>query len=760
MKKELFSCPINQWTGFRAAVRDDKWELSGNVLAWLPSLLLTAPIVGYLCILLRLPFGWGAWALIALASAALTIPLRRFFAIKTWGELAGISILLIGIAAGYASASVSFESGSPATAVWYKSLNLIDGGHLYRAMPWLRSFIGAGVQPAAVYEQYGALVADAQYTFGDLHFMGLPGGAWFFAWWGMIARSLLFIGPLMLMLGTAIILNRLLAQALPASHWATRLLLALALIAMPVYLYFGREMAPVLYALPCYGLALLLLMKAEWGCGPYPAVLIAALSLPILCGTDFILPFFIAVLLLTWHKPAWGLALGTAGVLTFYGLQAAEPLWFGQVVGMPVWVRGFVYFTLAFYLIGLLLRRVLSEKAAETWSRSALVSILFYAALLVAAIFLFKSNGVFSNFGALSLVFSGSILLAGLLTFPAVLKQRQWPLLFRLMAAGLFLSQLIFFRERPIYNLYGDTQPYIGLLLPLVWLAFGLWITKARGWPRYLVLGSLVVLMAVQSMGAHLIPQERTARADLISFARQCDRLGADGDTAMAYDPVQDMDLVPLLWYSALTPAPVVQGGEVQLLDAVTDDWLYVTAQPMEPYRPAETLDYTILPISQQGLPVPAPRQIRWTLAGRDDILQEIRGTGRLYPSLTWRSQGDDAMYVGHIRAYGMGVPAGDQRYLLIEDAGESADRLADKGLGAYVDGRPLPYIGQDGAVYCFALPQDLDTLSAVDIYIEPPAGSGNGQGDVWGGLDIGQIRLAGQIPDTIDRDGDTYADR
>ena len=290
----------------------------------------------------------GAWTLIALVSLALTIPIRRFFKVHTRGELFGISILIIGIVLGYASASVSFESGSPSAAVWYKSLNLIDGGHLYRAMPWLDSWIGAGIAPASVYEQFGTLVPDAQYTFGDLHFRGLPGGAWFFAWWGMLSRSLLFAGPLMLMLGTGIILNRLLRHALSESHWAVRLLLALILMAMPVYLYFGRGMYPVLYALPCYGIALLLLLRDEWGCGPYPALLVAALCLPILCGTDFILPFFIAVLLLTWHKPAWGLALGSSGVLTFYGLQAAEPLWFGQVIEMPIWVRAIAYFTLDF----------------------------------------------------------------------------------------------------------------------------------------------------------------------------------------------------------------------------------------------------------------------------------------------------------------------------------------------------------------------------------------------------------------------------
>jgi|GEM_PF-3687784 len=617
-KRKILSCPIDQWAGFKEAVKTDKWELSGNLLAWLPSLILTAPVVGYLCVLLRLPFGWGAWTLIALISIALTLPIRQFFKIHTWGELAGHSLLLIGIIAGYASASVLFEAGSSSAAVWYKSLNLIDGGHLYRSMPWLESFIGAGAAPASLYEQYGALVPDAQYTFGDLHFMGLPGGAWFFAWWGMIARPLLFAGPLMLMIGTGIILNRLLRHTMGESHWAARLLLSLGLIAMPIYLYFGREMMTALYALPLYGTALLLLTKTEWACGPYPAILIAVLALPILCGIDFILPFFIAVLLLTWHRPAWGLALGTTGVLVFYGLQAAEPLWFGQVVGMPVWVRGIVYVTLAFYLIGLLLHRVLSREDTEKWAQSRLVSIVFYAELLAGFFFLIRNNG----FSALTLAFSGVVLLAGLITFPAVLKERRWPLLYRLMLAGLFISQLIFFRERPIINIYADYQPYIGLLLPLLWLSFGLWILRAHGWPRYLVLGALVILMAAQGMGARLIPQERTAKSDLVSFSRQCEALGAEGDTAIAYDPGQDMALTPLLWYGSMTPAPILQGAEIRILDAVTGDWLYITGQELDTYRATGALDYTAWPPGQAVLPLPVPRQIRWTLATRDDILQ------------------------------------------------------------------------------------------------------------------------------------------
>lgn len=619
MKRDLLSCPINQWTGFREAVKTDTWEISGNVLGWLPCLLLTAPIVGYLCVLLRLPFGWGAWALIALLSVSLTIPVRQFFKINSWGELAGLLILLVGIIVGYASASVSFDAGSSAAAVWYKSLNLIDNGHLYRSMPWLDSFIGAGVAPASAYEQFGALAPGAQYTFGDLHFMGLPGGAWFFAWWGMIARSLLFIGPLLLLLCTGIILNRLLHRTMEQSHWAARLLLALALMAMPVYLYFGRELAPAIYALPLYGIALLLLTKTEWACGPYPALLIAALALPILCGIDFILPFFIAVLLLTWYRPAWGLSLGASGVLVFYGLQAAEPLWFGQVIGMPVWVRGIVYVTLAFYLIGLLLHRVLSREAAEKWVQSRLVTVLFYAGIAAAAFFLVRNNG----FTSLSLAFSGVVLLAGLIAFPAVLREWRWPLLFRLMLAGLFISQLIFFKERPIVDIYADYQPYIGLLLPLLWLSFGLWILRAHGWPRYLVLGALVVLMAAQGMGARLIPQERTAKADLIAYSRQCEALGSDGgDTAVAYDPGQDMALIPLMWYSGMTPAPILKGGEIQILDAVTDDWLYITGEPMDIYRATGVLDYTASPTGQGVLPEPVPQQIRWTLMSRDDILQ------------------------------------------------------------------------------------------------------------------------------------------
>ena len=759
MNREILSCPISQWAGFKEAVKTDRWELSGNVLAWLPGLILTAPIVGYLCALLRLPFGWGAWALIALVSVSLTIPIRQFFKIHTWGELAGLLILMLGIVLGYGAVPVSFEAGSPAAAVWYKSLNLIDGGHLYRSMPWLSSFIGAGVAPASTYEQFGALVPDAQYTFGDLHFMGLPGGAWFFAWWGMIARSLLFAGPLMLMLGTGTILNRLLRHTLPESHWAARLLLALALMAMPIYLYFGRGMVPALYALPLYGIALLFLMKTEWGCGPYPALLIAALTLPILCGTDFILPFFIAVLLLTWHRPAWGLALGAAGVLVFYGLQAAEPLWFGQVVEMPVWVRGIVYFTLGFYLAGLLLHRVLSREDAEKWSRSALVSMIFYAGLLVSAIFLFKKNGAFSNFSALSLVFSGVVLLAGLLTFPAVLKQKRWPLIFRLMAAGLFLSQLIFFKERPIYNLYADYQPYIALLLPLLWLSFGLWIQKSHGWPRYLVLGSLVALMAAQSMGAHLIPREGTAKADLVSFARQCEALGADGDTAVAYDSM-DQELTPLLWYGGLTPVPMVQGGEIQLLDAVTGDWLYVTDQLMDTNQAAGTLGYAALPSRQDGLPGPTQIETPWILLDRGDILQEIGRTGSLYPSLTWRIQGTDAVYTDHVRAYGIGVPVEGLGYLLVEGAGEEAAGLADKGLGVCIDGLPLDYAGREENVYYFALPEDMGILSDVDIYIDPLPGTAYEEGTVWGaGMEIAGVRLAGQVPDTIERNGAVHAD-
>ena len=617
-KRELLSCPISQWTGFTQAVKTDRWELSGNLLAWLPSLILTAPAVGYLCVLLRLPFGWGAWALVALTSLALTIPIRRFFKIHSWGELSGILILMAGIVLGYAAASVSFASGSPGTAVWYKSINLIDGGHLYRAMPWLETWIGAGVAPASVYEQFGTLAPQAQYTFGDLHFMGLPGGAWFFAWWGMIARSLVFIGPLMLMLGTGIILYSLLRHALPHRHWAARLLLALMLAAMPVYLYFGRGMVPALYALPCYGIALLLLLKSEWGCGPYPALLIAAIALPILCGIDFILPFLVAVLLLTWHRPAWGLPLAITGVLVFYGLQAAEPLWFGQVVGMPLWVRGIVYFTLGFYLIGLVLHHVFSEEAAEKWSRSRLVMLVFYAGILAGLFFLVSNHG----FGALSLAFSGIVLLAGLFAFPAVLREKRWPLLFRLMLAGLFLSQLIFFRERPIVTRYADYQPYIGLLLPLVWLSFGLWITKSHGLPRYLVLGALLALVGTQAFGAHLIPQGPTVREDLTAFSRRCDALGVDGDTTIAYDPARDQSLVPLIWYSGLTPAPIVQGGEIQILDAVTDDWLYITGEPMEAYRSAGALSYTALPPRQEGLPVPAQAETPWYLLDRDDILQ------------------------------------------------------------------------------------------------------------------------------------------
>lgn len=733
MNREILACPINQWTGFTQAVKTDKWELSGNLLAWLPSLVLTAPIVGYLCVLLRLPFGWGAWAVIALVSAALTIPIRQFFKIDTWGELIGIVILLAGIIVGYGSASIAFEPGSPATAVWYKSLNLIDGGHLYRSMSWLDSFIGAGVTPASAYEQFGALVPDAQYTFGDLHFMGspahlaLPGGSWFFAWWGMIARSLLFIGPLILMLGTGIILNRLLYRTMEGSHWAVRLLLALALMAMPVYLYFGREMVPALYALPCYGIALLLLMKAEWGCGPYPALLIAALTLPILCGIDFILPFFITVLLLTWHKPAWGLSLGVSGVLAFYGLQAAEPLWFGQVVGMPIWVRGIVYFTLVFYLIGLVLRRVLSREKAEKWSRSRPVTIVFYAGILAGVFFLVRNNG----FTALTLAFSGVVLLAGLITLPAVLKERRWPLLFRLMVAGLFISQLIFFRERPITDLYADYQPYIGLLLPLIWLSFGLWIQKAHGWPRYLVLGSLVVLTAAQAAGSGLVPGERTAKSDSITFARQWEALDAD---TVAYDPGRDQALAPLLWYGGMTPAPMMRGGEIQVLDAVTDDWLYITGEPVEAYRATGVLDYTSLPPGQGSLPDPVPRQIRWTLASRDDILQEIHETGTLYPSLTWREETGAA----YARYTGLSVPVGDNQYLVVES---SEAGLLDRGLTVCADGVPLAVENPAGQAYWFRLPRGMEKFSVIDMYIDTP--EGGTQGGEKSGISITRIALS-----------------
>ena len=716
MKRDILSCPINQWTGFTQAVKHDTWEISGNLLAWLPCLVLTAPAVGYLCELLRLPFGWGAWALIVLVSVSLTIPIRQYFTIHTRGELIGLVILLGGIVLGYGSAAIAFEPGSPATAVWYKSLNLIDGGHLYRSMPWLDSFIGAGVAPATVYEQFGALVPDAQYTFGDLYFMGspahlaLPGGAWFFAWWGMLSRSLLWIGPLMLMLGSGIILNRLLRHALSDSHWAARLLLALALMAMPVYLYFGRGMVPALYALPCYGIALLFLMKKEWGCGPYPALLIAALTLPILCGIDFILPFFIAVLILTWHRPAWGLALAAAGVLVFYGLQAAEPLWFGQVVGMPVWVRGIVYFTLAFYLMGLILRRVLSEEDAEKWSRSRPAAVVLYAGILAGVFFLVRNNG----FTPLTLAFSGVVLLGGMITLPMVLKETRWPLLFRLMAAGLFLSQLIFFKERSITALYADCQSYIGLLLPLIWLSFGLWILKSHGWPRYLVLGSLVLLTTVQAAGASLVPQERTAKGDFVSFARECEALGADGDTAVAYDPGQDMALAPLMWYSGMTPAPIVRGGEIGILDAVTDDWQYITGQAMDTYRATDVLEYTVWLPGQGVLPEPAPWQLRWTLADRDDILQEVRETGVLYPSLTWREEAGAAC----ARYTGLPVPVGDNQYLVVE-APEGG--FLDGKLTVCADGVPLDFVNQAGRAYWFRLPREMEIFSAVYIYSDTP---------------------------------------
>jgi hypothetical protein len=751
MKREIRTCPVNQWRSFVQAVQSDRWEISGIVLAWLPSLLLTAPVVGYLWELLRLPFGWVTWALIALLSIALTLPLRRFFRVDSWGELIGLTILLAAIALCYSCASVSFDQSSPSTAVWYKALNLIDGGHLYRAMPWLKSFIGAGAAPASVYEQYGALVADAQYTHGNLHFMGLPGGAWFFAWWGMITRPLLFIAPLMLMLGTGIVLNRLLRQALPQGHWAARLLLALSLVATPVYLYFGRGMYLALYALPCYGIALLLLMQKEWDRGPYGTLLIASVALPILCGTDFILPFFAAVLLLTWRRPAWGLSLGITGALAFYGLQAAEPLWFGQVIGMPVWVRGIVYFLFGFYVIGLILYRFVSEETAEKWCHSRWITALFYAALLAAAVFLFKKSGAMSGFGALSLAFSGVMLLGGLLAFPAVLKQKNWPLIARLMAAGLFLSQLIFFRERPIYSLYTDYQPYVALLLPLLWLSFGLWAVRAKGWPRYLVLGALLVSVSAQSWGAQLIPQERTAREDLIAFARQCEAAGAGEDTAIAYYPAQEQAQTPLVWYCGLTPAPMVQGTEIGIVDAVADDWLVITSRPMESYQAQAALGYTALSPRQDGLPEPHLTETSWILLDRDDILQEISDTGSLFPSLTWRAEGGGTAYTDHIRVFGISVPLDDNRYLLIEGAGDDAAGFMEKGLEAYVEGLPLSYEGQGGNVYCFALPDDLSELTSVDLYIDPLPGDAYTEGTVWEtGLDIAAIRLTRQVPDGI----------
>lgn len=746
--KEVLACPIHQWAGFRAALRSDRWEISGIVLALLPALLLAAPAVGFLCALLGLSFGWGAWAAVTAVSVLLTIPIRQYFRISSWKEAAGLLILLGGIVAAYASVNLSPESGSPATAVWYKSLDLINGGHLYRDMPWLAQWIGAGVAPAGAYEEYGALVSGAQYTFGNLHFMGLPGGAWFFAWWGMIARPLLFIAPLMLMLGLGVIVNRLLHHALPAAGWPTRALLALILLAMPVYLYFGRGMDPALYALPLFGLALLLLFKTEWACGPYPAVLVAALSLPILCGTDFILPFLVGVLLLTWHKPAWGLGLLITGSALFYGLSVAEPLWFGQVTEMPVYVRGLFFFALGFYLGGLALYRFFSKENAEKWARSALVCLLFYAGILGAMVFLFINHG----FGALTLAFSGVVLMAGLLTFPAVLRRHEWPLIFRLMAAGLFVSQLIFFRERPIAAMYADYAPYVALILPLIWLSFSLWTQKARGWPRYLVLGALLVLMAAQSAGARLLPMAPGPGRDMQAFLRDLKGLRTDPHAAVAYDPTVDQGLVPLLWYSGLAPAPILQGGEIDVLDRETGDWLYLTSHPEEVYRTAGDMAYAYLPPIQGALP-DGERTVRaeWSVLDKDDILSGIRAEGIVYPSLAWRAEGADTINSTHVRCFGLSVSVGNARYILIEQG--FADDLTAQGLEVFIDGRPLVYAGKDlsGMTYCFALPPENDTISAVDIYVGPVTGADMAEGDVReAGLHIADIRLAEDIPDTV----------
>lgn len=743
------ACPLNS---FRGAFMRDRWEITGLILAFLPGLMLAAPVVGYLWALLGLSFGWIAWTLILFIAVQIALHIREHFKIVSWGELLGLAILLTGIVIAYVPASLALEPGSSASAVWYKALNLIDGGHLYRAMPWLSNWVGAGVAPLSAYEQYGALVSSAQYTFGDLHFMGLPGGAWFFAWWAMISRSLLFVGPMLLMLSTGIAVNRLLHRALPQTNWPTRTLLALLLIAMPVYLWLGRGMFPAAYALPCYMFALLLLMHDEAKGWFYPSVLIASLAVPILCGTDFILPFLAAVLLLTWHRPAWGLGLAASGALLFYGLTVVEPLWFGQVLGMPVWVRLLFFFTLAFYLAGLLLHRFFNRDAAERWSRSAWVSILFYAGLLLAVLFLFKKNTslaggtvALSGFKSLTMVFSGVVLIAGIAGFPALLRQHKWPLLFRLTVVGLFLSQLIFFRERPIETFYTNLLPYIALILPLLWLSFALWVKKAHGWPRYLVLGALLALIVAHAWGAHQIPGNQGIAADLRAFARQARDVGADEDTAIAYDPVMEQALAPWIWYTGMTPAPILQGGEIGVLDAVTEDWLYITGRPVTVSQAAGSIAYTYAPPQKDALPgVPQPVEAPWALLDRENIAADMGDT--VFPSLTWRAEGLGEADATHARCVGLHAPVGDNQYLLIEVPGGETG-LLDRGLKVCADGVPLTLFDTDptGHVYWFKLPQGMKGFSAVDMYIDPL--KDGAEGDAGSGISIMSIRLSQRTP-------------
>jgi hypothetical protein len=743
--KIKIACPLNS---FRGAFMRDRWEITGLVLAFLPGLMLAAPVVGYLWALLGLSFGWIAWTLILFVAVQIALHIREHFKIVSWSELLGLAILLIGIVIVYVPALLTLEPGSSASAVWYKALNLTDGGHLYRAMPWLSNWVGAGVAPLSAYEQYGALVSGAQYTFGDLHFMGLPGGTWFFAWWAMISRSLLFVGPMLLMLSTGIAVNRLLHQAMPGTNWPTRTLLALLLVAMPVYLWLGRGMSPAAYAVPCYLFALLLLMHGDAKGWFYPAALVALLAIPILCGTDFILPFLAAVLLLTWRRPGWGLGLAVSGALLFYGLTVVEPLWFGQVVGMPIWVRLLFLFTLAFYLIGLLLYRFFSRDTAEKWSRSTWVSILFYAGLLVAVLFLFKKNTspaggpvALSGFRSLTMVFSGVVLIAGLAGFPALLKQHKWPLLFRLTVVGLFLSQLIFFRERPIETFYTGLLPYIALILPLLWLSFAMWVKKARGWPRYLVLGALLALTVTQAWHAHQIPGNQGIAADLRAFMRQVKNTGADEDTAIAYDPTMEQTLAPWIWYTGMTPAPILQGGEIGVLDAVTDDWLYITGRTVTASQAAGSIAYAYAPPQKNALPgAPQPSDEPWALLDREDIVANMEGL--VFPSITWRAEGLGEAGATHARCVGLSVPVGDNRYLRIEIPPEAAG-LLDRGLEVCADGVPLLFFDGNasmGHVYWFRLPQGMASFSAVDMYIDPL--KDRAEGDAQSGIRIMSIHL------------------
>lgn len=478
---------------------------------------LIAPLVGTLAEVTGLKWNLLTWSLVVVLSLVCTFFLMKtsLFIIDGVKSLTAYAIIFAVSGLIYMNYSPVLELRQDPSVYMLKAMNLCNFGTTYAPMDIYEEMLEDKVviEPENLEEPedpYAYIQNGTYYKDGSLQTDFYPGGAYFYAMFGLLSKRMMFYGETVIMIMCALLLYELLNRVTGKKRSFINVAYTMAFMIAPIIVWFGRgsfcEPSAMLFIL---FLSLLFMDKEKVPKGLFALTIVALYSARI----DYVLVMIVAVFALNYISTKWAVITTAIGSVTIIIYSKVYWIYYKRITDNDMKILRFsVILLIAGLLISILIKRF--WKKLPEFYRSYYMTVIFVAMGFILALMSFRDN-VVTNYqmadihgyyirtyaedvmDMLFMVFPSIIIVGGLLGLFKIQRDEKIDFVPGVFLLGITVAYSYFFisfGNSP--QMYWGLRRYYNILLPVLFISFVVLVSEAETRVKTVIAVSCLIISA------------------------------------------------------------------------------------------------------------------------------------------------------------------------------------------------------------------------------------------------------------------------